>query len=124
MRNAKPVILFLLIGIVLFGNYSSALTGEKISILDHSIKAVATVSSGKFIKIAWTVQLRNEIDTPMTCVISVAFLDGNKEKLGTANKTSTLDPKESKTITDTVVLSTSLAQRIATGEVSVEIEKS
>ena len=113
-----------MIGFVLFGNYSNALSGEKISILDHSIKAVATVSSGKFIKIAWTVQLKNELSEPMTCVVSVAFLDGNKEKLGTANKTSTLNPNESKTITDTVVLSTSLAQKIATGEVSVEINKS
>jgi hypothetical protein len=124
MRNAKPIILFLLIGIVIFGNYSSVLAGDKVSILEHSIKAVATVSSGRFIKIAWSVQVRNEIDVPMTCVISIAFLDQNKEKLGTANKTSTLDPKEAKTITDTVVLSSALAQRISSGEVTVEIEKS
>jgi len=123
MRNARRYAMFLLIGIVLFSNYSGALAEDKVSILDHSIKAVATVSSGKFIKIAWTVHLRNEIGQPMTCVVSVAFLDGNKEKLGTANKTSTLNPNESKTITDTVVLSAPLAQRIATGEVTVEIDK-
>lgn len=123
MRNVKRLAMSLWICIILLANSSGVLAEEKVSILDHSIKAVAAVSSGRYIKIAWSVKLRNEISESMTCVISVSFLDGNRVKLGTANKTSKLDPNESKTITDTVVLSTSLAKRIATGEVSVEIDK-
>ena len=123
MRNVKRLAMSLWICIILLGNSSGVLAEERVSILDHSIKAVAAVSSGRYIKIAWSVKLRNEISESMTCVVSVSFLDGNRVKLGTANKTSKLDPNESKTIADTVVLSTSLAKRIATGEVSVEIDK-
>jgi len=124
MRDVKGYVICLWALFIFFCFNSNGFAEDKVSILEHNIKAVATVSSGKYIKLAWSVKLKNQINEAMTCVVSFSFLDGNKVKLGTANKTSTLEPNESKTISDTVVISTSLAQRIANGEVTVVIDKS
>lgn len=115
MRNTKRCLILVCSVLFILGTYSTVLAENGISIIDHSIKAVATVSSGRFIKIAWQVKLKNETNAPLTQLITVSFLDGNKENLGNASKTSKLAAGELTTITDTVVLPTAVAKRIATG---------
>lgn len=121
MSNAKHCLISLFACLMILCSYSNVLA-DTIAILDHSIRAVSAVSSGRFIKIAWYVKLRNEAPEPQTCEITISFLNGDEEQIGRATKTHTLKPRELKTVSGTVQLRASVAKRIVSCDVSVQIK--
>ena len=106
--------------LLLFCVHTNAPAQGNIVILDQNIKAVAAVSSGRYIKIAWTVKLQNTVNRSITFDVTIGFLNSKEEKIESANKTSTLEAKEVKTVSDTILLQSSVANQIASCSVSVQ----
>jgi len=101
---------------------SNALAQGKVAVLDQNIKAVASVSSGRFIKIAWTVKLQNKTNQPVACDVMIQFLDVGQKEIGLTGKTINLEAKETKLVSDTVLLKSDIANQITACTVSV-VEK-
>lgn len=106
--------------LLLFCFHTDAPAQGNIVILDQNIKAVAAVSSGRYIKIAWTVKLQNTINRSIAFDVTIGFLNSKEENIETANKTSTLEANEVKTVSDTVLLKSSVANQIASCSVSIQ----
>jgi hypothetical protein len=122
MRPAPHRLLLLLLFLITICWPADVSARDGVVILDQSIRAVSRTSSGRFVNIAWNVKLKNEADRPQTCAILVSFLDADDRQIGKATKTQLLKARELKTVTDTVRLRSSVAERIATCDVSVAIE--
>jgi hypothetical protein len=101
---------------------------DSVAVETHSI--VASVSdnlkeqlpfhSDRFIKVDYNVKLRNKSDKPVSSDLIVAFLDEDEMKIGEARTTGSFEAGELKTISDTVVLRTSDASRIASSRVTIQ----
>lgn len=125
MRTAPRRLLLLTLSIFLFSICwpAGVSARDSVVILDQSIQAVSRTSSGRFVTIRWSVKLKNEANKPQTCAILISFLDANDEKIGKAAKDGQLlKARESKTITDTIRLRSSVVEKIASCDVSVTIE--
>ena len=122
MRSAIRRLLLLSLFLLSIGWHTDASARDGIVILDSSIRAVSRTSSGRFVNIAWSVKLKNEADRPQTGVILVSFLDANDKQIGKASKTQLLKARELKKVTDTVRLRATVAEEIASCDVSVTIE--
>ena len=110
-------------GYVAVAEAENALDAEAHSVsatIDDSLKAGLAENSDQYIKIAYTVKLRNKTNKPMTPDITIAFLNGDNDQLGKeAMKTSLFKAGEVKTISDTIVLRASEVKQIAAGQVSI-----
>jgi len=122
VRLSKPYLLLLFPCLLLTGFCQSAQAQDDVLILDYSIKPVSAVSSGRFIKIAWKVKLRNEFSKPKTVLILFSFLDENEDQVEKVSKTRTLKAREERTVSDTVLVRAALANKIAACDVSVTIQ--
>ena len=100
--------------LVLFTLHSYAFA-DNAMVLKHHIQAVSSVSSGRFIKIAWSVELRNPTPTPQSCKITLSFLNAEDEVISEATKTQELGPRQEKAVEGTVRLRTSIAICVASG---------
>ena len=98
---------------------SSALAGSVV-VSKYDVRPVASVSSGRYIDIAWRVELHNTTSTPQICDITLSFLDAEDVVVGTAAKTQELDPLQEKRVKGRVRLRSSVAQQIVATDVSVE----
>lgn len=88
--------------------------------LGDSIKGKFKKISNDMVELAYSVKLKNNTDKAMTKDITVAFMDGNSKSVGSKTKTtSSFNAGESKIITDTITLTASDANRIATGSVTI-----
>jgi hypothetical protein len=88
--------------------------------LGESIKGKFKKISDNMVEVAYSVKLKNNTDKAMTKDITVAFMDENSRSVGSKTKTtSSFNAGESKVITDTITLTASEANRIATGHVTI-----
>jgi hypothetical protein len=89
--------------------------------LGDSIKGKFKKISNDMVELAYSVKLKNNTDKAMTKDITVAFADENSKSVGSRTKTtSSFNAGESKVITDTITLTASDANRIATGNVTID----
>jgi hypothetical protein len=95
-------------------------THSKTATMGDNLKENIAFSSDRYIKVDYNVKLRNKSDKPVTSDLTIAFLDKDNVKVGEARTTGFFDAGELKTISDTVVLRTSDASRIATSRVTIE----
>ncbi|NLA74202.1 MAG: hypothetical protein GX846_01785, partial [Deltaproteobacteria bacterium] len=85
-----------------------------------TIKGKFKKISDNMVEVAYSVKLRNNTDKAMTKDITVAFMDKNSRSVGSRTKTtSSFNAGESKVITDTITLTATDANRIATGNVTI-----
>ena len=122
MRHPRCYLLLLCSCLLLFSSYPDAWAQDGVAIVSHSIKPVSAGSSARFIKVAWKVKLRNEIRKPVTVAILFSFLDENEDQVAKAEKTVTLKAREMKTASDTVLIRSAEANKIATCDVSVTVQ--
>ncbi|GEM_PF-3317708 len=88
--------------------------------LGDSIKGKFKKISDNMVELAYSVKLRNNTDKAMTKDITVAFMDEYSRSVGSKTKTtSSFNAGESKVITDTITLTATEANRIATGHVTI-----
>ncbi len=88
--------------------------------LGDSIKGKFKKISDNMVELAYSVKLRNNTDRALTKDITVAFMDENSRSVGSKTKTtSSFNAGESKVITDTITLTATDANRIATGYVTI-----
>jgi len=119
MRDFKRYRLIAFSCLLLICLISNAFAQGKIAVLDQNIKAVASVSSGRYIKIAWAVKLQNKTNQPVNCDVMIQFLNIRQKEIGLAGKTINLEAKETKLVSDTVLLKSDIANQITTCTVSV-----
>jgi hypothetical protein len=100
-------------------DYLETQAQENITILDHTIKPLETVSSGRFIKTVWEVQLCNSSESPINCVITILFIDKNEKPIEEAKKTIEINANETRTYSDTVLLRATLAKQVVSTLVSL-----
>ncbi len=95
--------------------------GQELSAnLGDSIKGKFKKISDDMVELAYSVKLKNNTGKAMTKDITVAFMDQNSNAVGSKTKTtSSFNAGESKVITDTITLTASDANRIATGHVAI-----
>ena len=110
-----PCLLFMLFN-------SHALAEDSITVLEHSVKPVAAVSSGRYIETAWKVKLCNESEDPVTCVVEIFFKDKNEDSLKKTKKEIELKGHEVSTCSDTVLLRSSIVSEIVSTDISVKIK--
>ncbi|MBN1908035.1 MAG: hypothetical protein JW927_23360 [Deltaproteobacteria bacterium] len=88
--------------------------------LGDSIKGKFKKISNDMVELAYSVKLRNNTDKAMTKDITVAFMDENSNSVGSKTRTtSSFNAGESKVITDTITLTAIEANRISTGNVTI-----
>ena len=121
MRNANHCLTAVIACLLIFCSYTPV-SASAVVVLDQSIGPVSVVSQGRFYKIGWRVKLRNEAPEPQTCEITLYFLNRDDEVIGETSKTQTLQARESKTVKGSVQFRKSIAQQIATCDVSVEMK--
>lgn len=121
MRTTTRRLMSLLLCSMLFCPYANALP-DCIVVLDSSIRPVSTGSSGRFIKITWKVNLQNKTPEAQTGEIVLSFLNSADEVISKTTKIETLKPREKKTVSGSVRLRASLAQKIASCDVSIKTE--
>ena len=127
MKDKKRYIVLTILGLFIFGSFSNALAEDRFpidnqsiaAIVDQSSKNTSVTSSGEYTEIAWKVKLRNDTDKPISSDVSVAFLNSDQDKLAVTTKTAEIKPGESKVVSNTVLLRSVLAQKIASGYVAV-----
>jgi len=127
MKSNKRYIVLTILGLFVFGSFSSALAEDRFdidnqsiaAIVEHNSKGMASISSDGYIEIAWKVKMRNDTDTPVSSDVTVAFLNSNNDKLAVATKTAKIEPGESQLVSNTVLLRSVLAQKITSGYVEI-----
>jgi hypothetical protein len=89
--------------------------------LGETIKGKFKKISNDMVELAYSIKLKNNTDKTMTKDITVAFMDENSNSVGSKTRTtSAFNAGESKVITDTITLTASDANRIATGSVTID----
>jgi len=106
----------------LVGLWSKPLGQERMIILEHSVKPVEMISSGRFVETAWEVKLCNKEEKPLDLIITISFMDKDNEVLEETEKGCRIKAKETKTCSDTVLLRKSLAQKVASTRISVRVD--
>ena len=110
-------------GYVTISNGDDALEVETHSIIatvGDNLKEELVFNSDRYVKVDYNVKLRNKSDKPVTSDLTIAFLDEDNMMIGEARTTGSFDAGELKTISDTIVLRTSDASRIASSRVTIE----
>jgi hypothetical protein len=102
--------------------WSKPLAEERVIILEHSVKPVGIVSSGRFVETAWEVKLSNKEEKPLELIIRISFMDKDEEPLEETEKRCKIKAKETKTCSGTPLLPKSVAQQVASTRISVRID--
>jgi hypothetical protein len=68
------------------------------------------------------VTLQNQSPEPQTGKVTLSFLNGDEEVIGKTTKSQQLKAREEKIVSGSIRLRASVAQQIATYDVSVEVE--
>jgi len=103
----------------LFCSYAFA---DSVIVLKHHVQPVASESSARYVKIAWSGVLRNTASVPQTCIMTLSFLNAEDDVISEATETQELGPLQEETVKGTVRLGTSIAQQIVATDVSVVTE--
>ncbi len=123
MRNLKIKSWLAFVPIMFIGClWSRPLAQEMVTVLDHSVKPVGVVSSGRFVETAWEVKLRNKDEKPLDLIITISFMDKDDEPLEQAEKRCTIKAKETITFSDTLLLRKSVAQQVTSTGISFRID--
>jgi hypothetical protein len=99
---------------------TTAWAGEKIQVVKYGLKAVESVDSGRYIKTEWSAKIRNGASEQVNFEITIAFVDSNNEVLKEASSQCELEPHQTKTFTDTVLLDADVAGKVASTKVSID----
>lgn len=102
--------------------YSHALAENYITVLERSVKPVAAVSSGRYIKTIWEVKLCNESDKIVACVVTIIFKDKNEDSLKKTSKEIEIKGHEENTYSDTVLLKSSIVNKIVSTDISIKVK--
>jgi hypothetical protein len=96
-----------------------AWAGEKIALKEYALVPVEAVSSGKYIKTEWHAKLQNRAAEPVSFVLTIIFVDENSETIKETKTQGELAASEIKTFSDTVLLESDLATKVASTRVSI-----
>jgi hypothetical protein len=102
--------------------WSKPLAQDRVIVLEHSVKPVEIVSSGRFVETAWEVKICNKEEKPLDLIITISFMDKNDEPLEETEKRCSIKAEETKICSDTVLLRKSVAQQVASSGISVRID--
>jgi hypothetical protein len=102
--------------------WSKALAQERVIVLEHSVRPVGILSSGRYVETAWDVKVRNNEEKPLDLIITISFVDKDNELLEDTEERCRIKAKETKTCSDTLLLPKSVAQKVTSTEVSVRID--
>lgn len=98
----------------------TALAGGKIQVVKYELKPVETVDSGRYIKTEWSAKIRNRASETVTFEITIFFVDSSNETIKEATSSCELQAQETKTFSDTLLLETSIANKVASTRVSLD----
>lgn len=110
-------------GYVTITNAEDAIDVEShriIATVGDNLKEDLAFASDRYIKLDYNVKLRNKSSKPVTSDLTIAFLDEDNVTIGKARTKGSFEAGELKTISDTIVLRTSDASRIASTHVTIE----
>jgi hypothetical protein len=110
-------------GYVTISNEDDALeieTHSMIATMGDNFKEKIALNLDRYIKVDYNVKLRNKSNKPVNSDLTIAFLDEDNMKIGEARTRGSFEAGELKTISDTIVLRTSDASRIASSRVTIE----
>jgi hypothetical protein len=97
-----------------------ALAADKISVVQYELKPIASVDSGRYIKTEWSAKLRNNVSETVKFSMTIIFVDSDNETLKETTSKGELNPHQTKTFKDTVLVEASVAGRIASTRATVE----
>jgi hypothetical protein len=97
-----------------------AWAGDKIAVVKYELKPVASVDSGRFIKTEWNAKIRNRSSESVVFSITIVFVDSRNETLKEATSQCELAAQTTKSFKDTVLVESSIANRIASTRVQLK----
>jgi hypothetical protein len=112
-----------LLSAILVLSFCTFAFADSVIVLRHRVQPVSSGSSGRYVKIVWSAVVKNTTPTPLTCKVTLSFYNGEDKVISRAVETQELEPLREKTVKGTVRLRTSVAQQIATTNVSVVAER-
>lgn len=96
-----------------------AWAADKVAVVQYELKPVESVNSGRQIKTQWNARLRNKTSGPVSFSITIVFVDSNNETLKEATSQCELEAYETKSFKDTVLVKTSIANKIASTRLKI-----
>jgi cell division protein FtsB len=106
--------------ILLFFFALHAWAGEKVAVVQYQLKPIASVDSGRFIKTEWNAKIRNRASEAVKFSVTILFVDSNNETLKETTKQCELKAQQTKSFTDTVLVESSVANKIASTRVQLK----
>lgn len=97
-----------------------AWAAEKIVVVQYELKPVEAVDSGRFIKTEWNATIRNRASEPVKFSVTIVFVDGDNETLKESTCQCELKAQETKPFKGTVLVKSSVANKIASTRVKIE----
>lgn len=120
MRNIRAFFLPLAVAILLSFFTFHAWAGDKIAVVQYELKPVGYVDSGKHLKTEWNAKLRNGAQEAVKFKVTVVFVDSSNEILKEATSEFELKGHETKSFTDTVLVKTDVAGKIASTRLKID----
>jgi hypothetical protein len=102
--------------------WSKPLAQERVTVLEHVVRPVGIVSSGRFVETAWEVKFFNKEEKPLDLIITISFMDKDNELLEEREERCSIKAKETKICSDTVLLRKSVAEQVASTRISFRID--
>ena len=120
MGRARISIVWIVVVILIAYSAINAFASGKVAVLEYNLKPVASLDGGRRIKTEWSAKIRNRAPEAVGFTITIFFIDGNNEEISQAQAQCELEPRETKTFSDTVILDATVASRIASTRVSID----
>jgi cell division protein FtsB len=120
MRNARRFCLPIAVVYLLTFFAVNAWGGEKIAVVQYELKPIASVDSGRYIKTEWNAKIRNRASEAVKFSVTILFVDSNNETLKETTKQCELKAQQTKSFTDTVLVESSVANKIASTRVQLK----
>lgn len=88
--------------------------------IETGVNKNITKSGNNLVELDYNIRLKNNTDKPVKREITIAFLDDNNNRIGSGTRmTSSFKAGESKLISNTILINASDAERISTGQVTI-----
>lgn len=93
---------------------------EKVAVVQYQLKPIASVDSGKYIKTEWSAKIRNRASETVKFSVTILFVDSNNETLKETTSQCELKAQQTKSFKDTVLVESSVANKIASTRVKLK----
>jgi hypothetical protein len=97
-----------------------AKAGDKIAVVQYELKPIASVDSGKYVKTEWNAKIRNRASEVVKFSVTIVFVDSNNETLKETTSQCELKAQQTKSFKDTVLVESSIANKIASTRVKLK----